>query len=324
MLGVAVSAALLYWAMRGLRLADVVEHIRGVRPLPLLLCAAVALLTFPMRALRWQVLLRLPDGRPLPFRASWHAVAIAYMANNLLPLRAGEVLRAYAASKLAPVRVSTGLASVAVERVFDALTVVAMFVVALLSAGFSVDQEIGGLRVADVARRTAIVAALGLAAATTVLTWPQLAERLIRRVVPWSGLSARLVTLLHGVREGIAALRSPARLAALVLWCVGIWIVNALSFQVLFPAFGIDTGWTGPYVVQGVIVLFIAVPSMPGFIGVFEAAIVVALALYGVPQDAALACALTYHAINFLPITLIGLWSAARTHIGLRPATDGR
>lgn len=310
--------------MRGLRLADVLQHIRAVRPLPLVLSILLASLTFPMRALRWQVLLRLPDGRPFPIVASWHSIAIAYMANNLLPLRAGEVLRAYTASRLTPVRVSTAFASVAVERVFDALTVVAMFVGALLFAGFSVDVSLGGMTVADVTRRTALVAAAGLLAAAAVLAWPGAAARVIERVVPWPALSRRLVALLHGVREGLASLKSPGRLAAIVLWSAAIWVVNALSFLALFPAFGIGAGFTGALVVQGVIVLFIAVPSMPGFVGVFEAAIIVALALYAVPQDAALAYALTYHATNFLPITLLGLWSAARTHVSLKPPPDVR
>ncbi|HSR14440.1 MAG TPA: lysylphosphatidylglycerol synthase transmembrane domain-containing protein, partial [Gemmatimonadales bacterium] len=125
-LGLLVSAALLWWAMRGLHLADVARHIRSIRPLPLLLCIALATLTFPLRAFRWRVLLRCGDGTPLPAGPAWHAIAIGYFANNVLPLRAGELLRAYAVTRLAPVRLSTSAASVAVERVFDALAVVGM------------------------------------------------------------------------------------------------------------------------------------------------------------------------------------------------------
>ena len=82
--------------------------------------------------------------------------------------------------------------------------------------------------------------------------------------------------------------------------------MNALSFQLLFPAFDMKVGYAGAVIVQSAIVFGIAVPSSPGFVGVFEAAIVVGLALYGIPQDRALAYALTYHAATFLPITAAG------------------
>jgi uncharacterized protein (TIRG00374 family) len=317
LLGLGLSAVLLWWAMRGLRLADVWSHIRTV-PLGLLLLAVtIATLTFPIRALRWRILLRLPDGNPLPVRPAWHALAIGYLANNILPLRAGEILRAYAVSRLAPVRMSTAFASVAVERVFDALTVLIMLVIALLTADLPAEVRFGELSIAGLARRIGILAALVLVAAAVVLARPEPAIRLIEKVVPWPSLSRKLVALLHGVRDGLTALRSPSRLLALILWSVAVWTVNALSFLALFPAFGIELGFGAAVLVQGMIVVFIATPSTPGFVGTFEAAIVAALAFYRIPGDRALAYALTYHAATFVPITLLGLWSATRT-IGWR------
>jgi uncharacterized protein (TIRG00374 family) len=318
LLGIAVSAGLLWWAMRGLHPGDVVRTVRAAPPLPLLLAVLVATLVFPLRALRWRLLLREPDGASLRGRAAWTSITIGYAGNNLLPFRAGEVLRAYAASRLAPVRMSSAFASVAVERVFDALTVVASFGLALFTSGMSTSVRIGGMALPDVARRVGILTAVAVIAAAAILTRADAAGRLISRVVPWPGVSSKLVTLLHGIREGLTALKSPARLGAVILWSIAIWAVNALSFQLLFPAFGIEVGYAGAVIVQSAIVFGIAVPSSPGFIGVFEAAIVVALALYGVPQDRAVAYALTYHAATFLPITALGLYAAYRTGLGWR------
>jgi uncharacterized protein (TIRG00374 family) len=314
--GVAVSVGLLWWAMRGLRPGDVIRHVRAAPPLPILLAVIVATLTFPLRALRWRLLLREPDGTALRGQAAWHGVTMGYAANNLLPFRAGEVLRAYAASRLAPVRMSSAFASVAVERVFDALTVVALFGVALFSAGMSTDVRIGGLALPDVARRVGLLTAMAFIGAAVVLTKTEASARLIARLIPWPSVSGKLIAVLRGIREGLSALRSPARLAAVVGWSVVIWAVNAFSFQLLFPAFGIEVGFAGAVILQSAIVFGIAVPSSPGFVGVFEAAIVVALALYAVPQDRALAYALTYHGATFLPITLLGLYSAYSTGLG--------
>ncbi len=310
--------------MRGLRLGDVANHVRAARLGPLLLAVALATLTFPLRALRWRLLLRLPDGDPLPRGPAWHAIAIGYMANNLLPLRAGEVLRGYAVSRLTSVRLSTAIASIAVERAFDALTVVGMLGAALLTAAIPSEVEIRGRPVAELARWVGLAAGAGLVAAAGLLARPDLATRLIERLVPWPGVARRLVVLLHGVREGLSALKSPARLAGLLLWCLLVWGVNALSFLALFPAFGLEVGLGGAVLVQGAIVFGIAAPSMPGFIGVFEAMIVVSLALYGVPQEQAFAYAVTYHATTFLPITLLGLVSLGRTPLGWRDLGRGR
>lgn len=307
--------------MRGLHPGDVLRQVKSAPPGPILLAVLVATLTFPLRALRWRLLLREPDGGALRGGAAWHGITIGYAANNLLPFRAGEVLRAYAASRLAPVRMSSAFASVAVERVFDALTVVASFGLALLASGLPAGVRVGGMALPDVARRVGLLAAIAFVLATLVLTRTEAAARLITRVVPWRSISEKLVLVLQGIRDGLSALRSPTRLAAVVAWSVVIWAVNALSFQLLFPAFGIEVGYAGAVLVQSVIVFGIAVPSSPGFVGVFEAAIVVSLALYGVPQDRAFAYALTYHAATFLPITVWGLIAAYRTGLGWRVAS---
>jgi uncharacterized membrane protein YbhN (UPF0104 family) len=91
--GVAVSALLLYFSLRGLQLREVWTHAINARPAPLLGCVVLATLTFVLRIFRWQVLLRAEDGSRLPPGPLWHAIAMGFMANNILPLRVGEVVR---------------------------------------------------------------------------------------------------------------------------------------------------------------------------------------------------------------------------------------
>jgi len=202
--------------------------------------------------------------------------------------------------------------------VFDALTVVGMLGVALLVAGLPADIRIAGLPVAQLAQRIGLAAAVAFLLAALVLSRPHAFAVWFERVIPFTGVARRLVALLEGVRAGLSALRSPGRLVAVIAWSVTIWLVNALSFLALFPAFGLPIGLSGAVLVQSAIVFGIAVPSSPGYVGVFEAAIVLALALYGVAQDQALAYAVTYHATTFVPITLLGLYSLTRTPLAWR------
>jgi glycosyltransferase 2 family protein len=161
------------------------------------------------------------------------------------------------------------------------------------------------------------VSAGALIVALAVVGWPLAAERTIRSLVPAQHLADRMVSLIEGIRQGLAALNSPTRIGGVVFWSLGLWLVNALSFYIGFAAFGIQVSFMGALLLQGLVSFGVSVPSTPGYIGPFEAAIVAALALNGVGENRAFSFAIAYHVTTFIPITLLGLWSVARTPIRL-------
>ena len=318
LVGIAVSVGLLVWVLRDVSLEEVSRHITSARPGPLAIAVVLATITFPLRLVRWRLLLRDESGKPYPSGPLWHAIALGFMANNLLPLRAGEVIRSYAAARLAGARFTTVISSVAVERIFDALTVVALLTLALLTSDLPGSVTVGGTSVAQLARLAGFVGAVALLTAILVVAAPLAAERMVRRALPHARLADRIVYLIEGVRQGLAVLRSPRRLVGVVFWSLALWLVNALAFYVGFAAFDIPVSYTGALLLQGLLVLGISIPSTPGFFGPFEAVIVAVLALYGIPGSLALSYALAFHITTFVPITLLGLWSAARSPEGFR------
>jgi glycosyltransferase 2 family protein len=317
LLGTLIAAALLVWALRGVHPGEVVEHLRDARIGPLLAAVALATLTYPMRLVRWRLLLRDVDGGPLRAAPLWHAVAIGFMANNILPFRAGELVRLLAATRLAGARFSAVLSSVAVERVLDGLTVVALLSISLLASDLPPDVSVGGVSLRHAAQVSGILGAVALIAALLVVVFPMAAEQVIRRVLPAGRFAERLVNLIEGIRHGLMVLRSPALLAGSVVWSIIIWVTNALAFFVAFKAFGIPVGFLGALLLQGVLVFGISVQLTPGFLGQFEAAMVAGLALFRVPAGLASSYAIAYHATTFLPIILLGAWSLARTPVAL-------
>jgi glycosyltransferase 2 family protein len=324
LLAVAISVGLLLWALRGVRLTDVLQHVAAAKPAPLLAAVVLATLTFPLRLIRWRLLLRDDRGQPYPAGSLWHAVALGFMANNVLPLRAGELVRAYAASRLAGIRFATVLSSIVVERIFDALTVVALLTLALLTPDLPASISIGGVSVAQMAQTGGVVGGAALLVAILVLAAPLTAERLVRRLLPWQRLADRIVGLIEEIRQGLVVLRTPARLLAVLFWSLVLWLVNALAFYVGFWSFDIPVGYAGALLLQGLLALGISIPSTPGFFGPFEAVIVAVLGLYGVPRDLAFSYAIAYHLTSFIPITLMGLWSLTRTPDGLRGLREVR
>jgi uncharacterized protein (TIRG00374 family) len=318
LIGIALAFGLLLWALRGVPIDEVVDHIRAAKPVPLIASILIATATFPIRLPRWRLLLRDDRGGPLPAAPLWHAIAIGFLANGILPFRAGELVRTYAATRLTGVRFTAALSSIAVERIFDGLTVVALLAFALLRSDLPPGITVGGVSLIHVAQVTGLLTLGALVVATLVVAFPLAAEGVVRRVLPPGRVTDALVRAIEGVRLGMASLRSPALVIGVAFWSLVLWMVNALALYVCFAAFDIPVGYNGALLLQGILVFGISVQVTPGFVGQFEAAVVAALALYGVPNGLASSYAIVYHGTTFVPIMLFGAWSLAQTPVALR------
>jgi uncharacterized membrane protein YbhN (UPF0104 family) len=318
--GIVVTVGLLWWVLHDVDWTAVGAHMRRAN-LPLLFATvAVATATFLLRAFRWQVMLRATDGSRLSLLPLWRAVAVGFMANNLLPARAGEVARAWIAGRAAPVRVSAALASIVVERMFDALALVGLLAIALLAPSFPADAHVGGLGL----RRLAFVTGAGFGAALLVCIfvvlrpepWLGAMRALGERVLP-ARFAAKVTDIAEGVVQGLSFLRAPGRLPGVVVWSLVLWLVNAASFWLGFRALQLDLPFEAALLLQGLIAFGVAIPSSPGFFGVFEAVTVVALGFYGVPKEQAVSYAVVYHITTFIPITVLGLLALAQLRVRL-------
>lgn len=295
------------------------SHLREARPWWFLLAVLLATAAFPLRTIRWRYLLR-RDGAVLPMMPLWHATAIGFMANNLLPARAGEVARAYAARHLTGVRFTAALGSLAVERVFDGLVLLGLLAVGMGWGGLAGETSVGGVSLTRLATLAAMIFVPMLVGAFWLVHRPQyvlgLAHRITERVLPrsWAG---RLLDILEGLLTGLDALKSPRRFLLVTLWSVVVWAVTAASFWLGFVALRVDVPPSAALLLLGLVAFGVAIPSSPGFFGPFEAVTRATLGLYGVEAVRAVSFAVTYHIGVFLPITVLGLWSLSRAHLHL-------
>jgi uncharacterized protein (TIRG00374 family) len=219
--GLLVTIALLYWTLRDVDPSAVLGHMRRAALWPFLGGVALATLTFPLRTIRWRVILRDVDGRRLPWIPLWHATAVGFMANNLLPVRAGEVARAYMTRRQLPVRFTTALASIGVERVLDGLVLVGLMVVPLLAPSFPRHATLGGASVSHLAMSAAALFGAVLLVAVIVVQRPAqclaLWSRATGALFP-ARVAERLTHVAGGVVAGLAVLKSPGRLALVAGW----------------------------------------------------------------------------------------------------------
>jgi uncharacterized protein (TIRG00374 family) len=315
-LGIAISAAVVWFTFRNTDWSASWQFMVAADRLWMLLVVVLATLTFPLRVLRWRWLLHHEDGRPVGWLPAWHAIAMGFAANNVLPFRAGEVVRIGAVSRLGHVPFATALSSVAVERVMDALVAVGLLSFALTRGGIDPALTLpGGTR--PISQVATLIGTLGLAALAlaALAAWrSDFTLQLVRRVLPAGRVGDALYHFAERILLGISALSDPRTALPVVGWSLVVWLCNGASFYAAFAAFGFDISFSGALILQGALMIGIAVPSSPGYFGVFEAAIAGTLtALYGVPFEAGFAYGLLYHVSTFIPITVMGAWSAVTT-----------
>jgi uncharacterized membrane protein YbhN (UPF0104 family) len=133
----------------------------------------------------------------------------------------------------------------------------------------------------------------------------------------------RMLSMLDTITEGLRGLRTPRHLLPLTLYSVGIWFFLALSVWTALHAAHLDLPLAAAWTVLAFLGLGVSLPSSPGFVGVIQAATVLALALFDVPRTEALSFSLLMHASQFVPVTAAGLVCLFLEHIRLTDATRG-
>jgi uncharacterized protein (TIRG00374 family) len=297
----------------------VARQIRGANFPLLLLAAATATSIFWLRAVRWRIILS-PVAEGLPLAPLWRSTVIGMMVSNVVPARMGEFARAYALTREIPrVPFSTAFASIAVDRAFDAVVLLLLMFGAMFDPAFPQDARIGGRPAAHLLGGWGTLLILGFAVTLySLVFFPariiSIFEWFARRVAP--RFEARGRELLVTFASGLGVLRSPRRFAAVFFWTVLHWVINGVAFWFAFNAVGVRVPPSAALFLQGLIGLGVALPSSPGFFGVFEKVSEAGLGIYGVPKSLAISWAIGFHLVSFIPVTVIGVIYFAR--LGLR------
>ncbi len=318
-IGVIVTIPILWWSVRDIHFAEVLEHFREARKVPLLAATISIILALPARAARWRVLLR-NENPYLELAPLYHATAAGFAINNLLPARAGEIARAYAAWRLTGVRFSSAITTILLSRVLDGVTLFLILGLAAFLGALAPDFTIGGVTVSRIMSVATTIFAGLFAVLLITMTFPQVVigvfGKVSRALLPdkWAD---RIIQALQGILDSLAVLRSLRVFLLVMAWSAVIWTANGLSIYLGYIAFHLDVPWHGAYVVQSLVNFGLAIPSTPGFVGVFEALMRGSLMLYGIGAAAAISFAVAYHFISYASTTVLGLWSLARSRISM-------
>src|SRR5262245_20561241 len=303
-----LAIALFAWFLSHANLASVWTQVKRAR-IDLLVAGFVAvILTYVIRAWRWQYLLH-PIG-PTRFRTAFRTTVIGFAALGVLPARAGDVLRPYLLARQEGLLVSATLATIVMERVLDLIAVLALLALYVWGIADSAALPPALLRGIEVSSALAGAVAIALMGVMWVLaTHPERIGGLVfamARVLPHA-VADRLAGLARTFSGGFAAAREPRALAAAVAWSFPLWLAIAAEAWLVTIAFGIAMPFTGTFLLQALLVIGVAVPT-PGAVGSYHEAYRIGVTtFFGAPEDTAVAAAIVTHAISYFPVVLAGI-----------------
>jgi len=290
--GVAVSALALVLVIRWTGWRALLTELEQVDWRFVVLSALVYLISMSARALSWRSIM----SDQFTFFQTMGALNEGYLLNNLLPWRMGEIGRAILLGRKGRTSILGVLSTIVVERTYDMLLTVILLTVMLPVAAGLPNLE----RQAAVAAAVLVLAVVALLIGVFRPNWVRfILKRMPGEPERWLGFWAQF-------EQGLRVLRDPRTLIVSAIWMVISWSLAGFQYWLMLQAVIPEARLLWAFLMLALTLLGVAVPSSPGYIGVFEAAGVLALSVFGVGRGEALAATLLLHAMVLMLASGLG------------------
>jgi uncharacterized protein (TIRG00374 family) len=305
-LGMAISAACLAAIFLFIEPAAIGEALKTARYGYLALTGAGLVAFVLLRAVRWRFML----NNELAWNQVFHIQNIGYMLTMLLPFRLGDVARAVLIGNVPPVTIARGVSTMVVERILDMMFIVTLLPFTLAEAAVLPVWMQAGARGFGVASLVLIVI---LIVAAGQRPFVQRIATFIFNRIPFLDTE----TWARRVDELLAGLNSLTRLKdglILIVLSVLIWLPIIGAYYTTLTAVHIQPTWAMAGFTVCAAAFSVALPSSPGQVGVFHAAVTIALTqVLGQPDGPSASFAFLYHALNVTTMVVLGLIGLSRT-----------
>jgi len=298
--GLALGALLVWLSIRGIEFRGVADGFRTIRSGYVLPTVAVMFLMQILRSIRWGLILR-PIGK-VDQLTLFSVTSVGFLAIIAIPARLGELARPCLIANKSRIPMSSALGTIFVERALDGLAILIVAVVALFFTPLPSWLVRSGVLF--------LLATLALFAVMILMIVRQeaslriLAPLIQRLPARYAGAVNRLIG--HFI-EGFQIMVDPALLFFGTLLSIVIWLIDVLAIYLLFLASGLHLPVAAAFVVMIILIIGIAIPAAPGFIGNWHYSCILGLSLFGIPKTDALTFAIIYHALSIGIILLLGL-----------------
>ncbi len=308
LIGFVIAVLIFYLLFSSIEWRATVQALKQANPWWMLAAAGSIFINGIAKSQRWRTLF--PPTQPPPGRRETFGILMAgQVVNFILPLRSGDIFRAYFVGRDRGASTASAFGTIGAEKLVDVILVGVVAAIVLPMVVLPSWANIDGSQVGIISL-AAIAGWLGLFLALPAI------RRLLTRWGQRSAFSARLADIIQRLLDGLTALQEWRRLPVLLMWTVAVWGTAITTNLLLFQALALP-----PSLLNAILVLIfvyggVSVPVTPGQLGVFEGMIVLALSLVGVAPAVALAYALLLHGLVLLiPALIGGLWLYNRSRV---------
>ena len=282
-LGLVIASIALYYSLRNVAFEEVISSFKEMDYIYILPSVVIIILSYVFRAYRWQALLQ--SSLKVNVSGLFSPMMVGFMG-NFLPARAAEILRPYLLSKKYPITFSTAFASIVMERLFDMIMLLLIFIwVFWFQADiFSSDIKFSGL---SIQKMGITFGQIGLFAVIFLLVFIYVLlnhKKNLMKLVNWftsfmeRKWSDKIITLIDEFSVGCNSVKNFGTLVKVSIYSMLIWIGNIFWIYPLYFAFGLQNKTITSLLILAVMVsIVITVVPTPAFLGSFNAGVLIAL-----------------------------------------------
>lgn len=300
-----LAGVLLYFSLRGIQWAEVWHLLAQADLRYVALALGIATVALLLRAVRWRILLR--SRGPVDLSTAFWATSAGYFGNNFLPARAGELVRTMMISRNAGLSKMFVLTTALSERLSDAIVLVVISSIVLLT----LPVRPGWFQHA--AKPFAVIGIVGVAAIAVLPKLEAFWIRLLERAPVPQTLRAKAINTMEHVLWGIRAFHDVGRLARFLLATVVIWFLDATGIVVGLHALGMGISFPVTFLLITGLALGSALPSTPGYVGIYQFVAVSVLTPFGFSRTNAIAYILLAQALQYALTAFWGVLGLERS-----------
>lgn len=317
-LGLFISLVFLYFAFRGVDYHELWSALRGVNFFYLLLFMLAVIALMGVRAYRWKFMV--DPLKKVGIYSLFSSAMIGFMANNVLPVRLGELVRAYSLGTKENISRSASFATIVMERVFDGFALLLTLWLTLFFFPFSGSSE----KVEELINKGANITLGANIIVFLILILLELKPepvlnffKRLFRLLPGK-ISEKAESILDKFSSGVRVFRDIPRMSWILLWSLFLWVGSGISNYLVFLAFGLHPPIQASLILMVIVAFGVMIPSSPGYVGTVHFFAVIALSLFGYSKDTSVPFSIVLHASQYLPVTIMGLIYLKTEHLSLK------
>jgi len=308
-----VAAICFYFAFRGISFRHIWESLHQASPGPISLALFLYFIDYVLRSKRWSILLA--PVKPIPSVQLFGVMLIGFFANNVLPLRMGELVRAHLCGTKFNISRTASLGTILLERLCDALS----FLTTSLVASWFIPIP------PSMKRGAWLLGGSCIAVIVAILVMHH-QEETFRRFLVWSPVPVRWKPKIDNFAthfiHSTSGITQPRFVIEAIAYSLVVWILEGTFLYLLAIAFSVPLTYAGCFFLLFALGLSVTLPQAPGFVGTFELFGTMALSLLGIPKTQGLPMVLAVHGLQFLFISVIGMLALWKEGLSLHSLTS--